>query len=172
MKNLVLSIVLITLFTSCLETEELKSGEITNLIFQSEYVNYAWGYNHNGWMMDRSGIVKRFQKTAAWVFPDSTGFISEADMQKNIAACDSVIAEVGTSEFKLYADKALTCVNGTMTKPENKMADAGEHIWAFYIYDSGKNGYKRIILDMTGDWSQENLAPNSKGIVDWMKKIE
>jgi Ca2+-binding EF-hand superfamily protein len=123
-------------------------------------------------MMDRSGIARGFQKTTAWVFPDSTGFISEADMEKNIAACDLVIDEVSTSEFRLYADKALTCVNGTMTKPENKMADAGEHIWAFYIYDSNKNGYKRIILNMTGDWSQENLATNSKEIVDWMMKIQ
>lgn len=172
MKNLVISIAFLALFTGCLETEEFKSGEMTNLIFQSEYTNHAWGYNHNGWMMDRSGIVKRFQKTTAWVFPDSVGFISRADMEKNIAACDSVIEEVNTTTFKLYAEKAMTCVNGTLTKPENKMADAGEHIWAFYIYDSGKNGYKRIILNMTGDWSQENLATNSKEIVDWMMKIK
>lgn len=172
MKNLIISIALLTLFTGCLETEEFKSGEMSTLIFQSEYTNHAWGYNHNGWMMDRSGIVKRFQKTAAWVFPDSVGFISQANMEKNVAACDSVIEEVNTAAFKLYAEKALTCVNGPFTKPENRMADAGEHIWAFYIYDSGKNGYRRVILNMTGDWSQENLATNSKEIVDWMKSIK
>ena len=172
MKNLILSIVLLTLFTGCTETDEPYSGDSINLIFQSEYTNHAWGYNHNGWMMDRSGIVKRFQKTATWVFPDSAGYISKADMQKNVAACDSVLEQIGTNEFRLYAEKAMTCVNGTLTKPENKMADAGENIWAFYIYDSGKNGYKRIILNMTGDWSQLNLATNSKEIVDWMMKIK
>jgi hypothetical protein len=25
---------------------------------------------------------------------------------------------------------------------------------------------------MTGDWSQETLAPNSKEVVDWMKAIK
>jgi hypothetical protein len=29
-----------------------------------------------------------------------------------------------------------------------------------------------VILDMTGDWSQQNLAPNAKEVVDWMKTVE
>jgi hypothetical protein len=174
MKNLFLLLVLLTTLSGCFQMDDFwaDGSEPNNLIFQSEYTNYAWGYNHNGWMMDRTGQVKRFQKSAKWVFPDSLGYVSALDMQKNLAACDSVLAQVSAKDFTLYAEKAIGCTNGPMSKASNTMADAGEHIYAFYLYDPGSNRYKRVILDMDGDWSQQNLATKSKEIVEWMKSIK
>jgi hypothetical protein len=172
MKNLVLGLVLLTTLTGCFRPDDIWGENTANIIFQSEYTNHAWGYNHNGWMMDNAGLVKRFQKSATWVFPDSLGYVSASDMQKNMAACDSVITQINSNELAFYSEKAINCLNYNLTKPQNLMADAGEHIYAFYIYDSGGNRYKRVILKMTGDWLQENLAPNASGIVDWMEKIK
>jgi hypothetical protein len=94
-------------------------------------------------------------------------------MSKNMSACDSVVAQISPKDFShYYYEKAINCVNGPMTKPRMTMADAGEHIYAFYVYESGRNRYKRVILNMTGDWSQENLAPNAAEIVAWMRKIK
>jgi hypothetical protein len=178
MKNYFLLFVLLATLSGCLLPDDIGSKDIEidyanwSPIFQSEYTNYAWGYNHNGWMMDHTGKARSFQKTDAWVFPDSLGFISATDMQKNLAACDTDLKQVSASEFSLYAAKAATCVNGPLSKPENKMADAGAHIWALYYYDTAKKSYKRVILEMTGDWSQKNLAPNAKEVVDWMMTVE
>ncbi len=172
MKNFYLATVLLTLLTGCCCTEIDDSEEVGSLIFQSEYTNYAWGYNHNGWMLNNTGQVKRFQKSAKWVFPDSLGYISAVDMYKNIAACDSVIAQFSSNDFILYAEKALSCAEGPMSKATNTMADAGAHIHAVYLYEPVKNRYKRVILEMTGDWSQQNLAPNAKEVVDWMKTVK
>ncbi len=178
MKNLIFLAVLFIFLTGCFQMEDLgsknfnKSGDVSTLIFQSEYTNYAWGYNHNGWIMDNSGKVNRFQKKGAWVFPDSLGYISATDMQKNFGACDSAIAQISVKDFSFYAEKALTCADGPMTKPKNTMADAGENILCFYVFEVDKKRYKRIILSMIGDWSQENLAPNAKEVVDWMGKIK
>ena len=160
-----------TLLTGCVQTKDFGPEDVSTLIFQSEYTNNAWGYNHNGWVMDSTGKVKRFQKSAPWVFPDSLGYIAEKDMQKNFSVCDSVLTEIDPQEFSLYAEKALTCVDGTLTKPENKMFDAGEHANVFYLYGADRKRYKRVILKMSGDWSQDNLAPNAKEVVDWMIKI-
>jgi hypothetical protein len=174
MKNIILLFVLLTTLAGCLRLDNIwaDDSETGNLIFQSEYTNYAWGYNHNGWIMDSTGKVNRFQKKAAWVFPDSLGYVSFSDMQKNMAACDSVLAQVSSKDFALYAEKAFGCANSPMSKASNTMADAGEHIYAFYLYEPGSNRYKRVILDMTGDWSQQNLATKSKEVVDWMKAIK
>ena len=179
MKNLILGLVLLTTLSGCLRPDDIWAEKIEvdyanwSPIFQSEYTNYAWGYNHSGWLMDRTGQVRRFQKSAKWVFADSLGYVSASDMQKNMDACDSVIAQVSSKDFThYYYEKAINCENGPMSKPQNTMADAGEHIYAFYVYESGHNRYKRVILNMTGDWSQENLAPNAKEVVDWMKTIK
>lgn len=172
MKIFALSTILIVLMNGCLDPEEFNTAEAGKLLFQSEYTNHAWGYNHNGWMMDSTGQVKRFQKSANWVFPDSLGYISAVDMYKNISACDSVLEQISAIDFMLYAEKAIRCANGPMSKASNTMADAGEHIYAFYLYEPSSNRYKRVILDMNGDWSQQNLATKSQEIVDWMKSIK
>jgi len=172
MKNFFLAAVLLTLLTGCCCTIDDGSEQVESLIFQSEYTNYAWGYNHNGWMLNNTGQVKRFQKSANWVFPDSLGYISAVDMYKNITACDSVLAQISSNDFKLYAEKAISCANGPMSKATNTMADAGAHIQAVYLYEPVKNRYKRVILEMTGDWSQQNLAPRAKEVVEWMMTVE
>jgi len=172
MKNLFLSAALLTLLTGCCCSLEVGSEQVSTLIFQSEYTNYAWGYNHNGWMLNNTGQVKRFQKSTKWVFTDSLGYISAVDMNKNINACDSILTQVSLKDFTLNAEKAISCANGPMSKATNTMADAGEHIYAIYLYESGSNRYKRVILDMTGDWSQQNLATKSKEVVEWMKTIK
>jgi len=178
MKNFVLSAILLTFLAGCVQVNEFGWNEIDPpmlsrpLIFQSEYTNHAWGYSHFGWMMDGAGIVKRFQKDAPWVFPDSLGYIAEKDMQKNLNVCDSLLEHISQYELSKYSLKALNCVDGPMTKPKMTMADAGELIYAFYRYEADRKRYKRVILSMTGDWSQENLAPNSKEVVDWMKTIK
>lgn len=176
-KYFFLAVVLISLI-GCFQINDFGRQEVdppmlgSQLIFQSEYTNHAWGYSHFGWMMDGSGIVKRFQKNAPWVFPDSLGYVSEKDMQKNLNVCDSLLEHVASNELLHYTAKALTCVDGPMTNPKMTMADAGEHIYAFYRYEADRKRYKRVILSMVGDWSQENLAPNAKEVVDWMKTIK
>jgi hypothetical protein len=176
-KYFLLAVVLISLI-GCFQINDFGRQEVDPpmlgrpLIFQAEYTNHAWGYSHNGWMMDGAGIVKRFQKDAPWVFPDSLGYIAEKDMQKNLNVCDSLLEHVSQYELSKYSLKALNCVDGPMTKPAMTMADAGEHIYAFYRYEADRKRYKRVILSMIGDWSQENLAPNTKEVVDWMKTIK
>lgn len=172
MKTLVPILMLLTLLQGCDYVEVAPQEKTSTLIFQSEYTNYAWGFNHNGWMMGSSGEVKRFQKKAAWVFPDAQGYISEADMQKNLAACDSVMAKVSSGDFSKYASKALTCADGPLSKAENKMADAGSRVYCFYLYEADQKRYRRVLLDMTGDWAQQNLAPNAGVVVDFMKNIK
>ena len=174
MKNILLALVLLTSLSGCLRPDDIWAVDNNNgyLIFQSEYTNYAWGYNHSGWMLDNTGKVKRFQTSAKWVFPDSLGYVSAPDMQKNMAACDSVMALVASRDFTSYAEKANGCANGPLSKSTNTMADAGERIYAFYVYDSAGNRYKRVVLNMSGDFSQENLAPDAGAVVDWMKTIK
>ncbi|MCL4482112.1 MAG: hypothetical protein M1445_05775 [Bacteroidetes bacterium] len=178
MKNFILSAVLLTFLAGCIQVNEFGWEEFHSpvlvhpLIFQSEYTNHAWGYSHNGWMMDGAGLVKRFQKNAPWVFPDSLGYISEIDMQKNLSVCDSLLEHIDPYKQSHYSFKAISCVDGPMSTPKNTMADAGERIYAFYLYESDRKRYKRVILSMTGDWSQENLAPNAKEVVDWMMNIK
>jgi hypothetical protein len=180
MKRIVFVAIFVSLFHGCLPSDDYYIGWEGGrwqdgdhfLIFQSEFTNHAWGNQHFGWMMNQSGKVKRFQKSATWVFPDSLGYISVADMKKNLAQCDSVIAHVDPRIFDKYADKALTCSKGPFSPRKLTGVDIGQHTNAFYLFDPYRKRYKQIILDLTGDWSQENLAPKAKEVVNWMNQVK
>ena len=172
MKNLLLLAVLVSLLTGCLRTDIFSIGAESPLIFQSEYTNYAWGYSHSGWIMDGTGTPHRFRQSAKWVFPDSEGYISAADMTNNFSACDSTLTKVSSADFSLYSGKAMTCANGPFSKQQNTMADAGEQIQCFYTYEAAQQRYKRVILRVWGDYSQDNLAANTGDLLTWIQKIK
>ncbi len=171
-KNLLLLAGLLILLTGCQRTDISIIGTESPLIFQSEYTNYAWGYSHSGWIMDGTGTPHRFRPSAKWVFPDSEGYLSAADMTNNFNACDSTLTKVSSADFSLYSGKAMTCANGPFSKQQTTMADAGEQIQCFYTYEAAQKRYKRVILRVYGDYSQDNLAANTGDLVIWMKTIK
>lgn len=172
MKNYIFLLSLLFLLNGCNDLEEQNQTALTMLIFQTEYTNYAWGYNHQGWMLNNSGQVKRFLKSANWVFPDKDGYISSSDMQKNMAACDSVTSVVTPAVFESYASKALNIGNETLGESVNEMFDAGEVKYVYYRFDPAKDRYQMIVLSRWGDFKQDNLASNASGIVEWMKSVK
>ena len=93
-------------------------------------------------------------------------------MTNNFSACDSTLTKVSSSDFSFYSGKALTCANGPFSPQQTTMADAGEQIQCFYTYEAAQHRYKRIILKVWGDYSQDNLAANTGDLVTWMKKIK
>jgi len=169
MRYIVSLVFILLLLSGCKKNS--GTGDTGSVIFQYEYTNNATVSSHNGWLLDNTGKVSRFQKKATWVFPDKDGSISESDMQKNMAACDSVMAKVSTSDFTNYAGKALSCVDGPMTPITNPTSGAGVYIYAFYQFDSGNKKYKQVILSMYGDQQQLNISAFSSTVVDWMSKI-
>ena len=40
------------------------------ILFQVEYINYAWGYQHNGFIIDNEGNVLTYKNPQNWNFPD------------------------------------------------------------------------------------------------------
>ena len=57
------------------------------VLFQVEYVNYALGYQHNGFIIDNKGNVLTYSNPENWNFPDKGLTISESQVKENMGKC-------------------------------------------------------------------------------------
>ena len=107
-KNLFISIILIAV-TACVgEVPDFKQ----KILFERHYVNYAWFYTNNGYLVDSMGYVRSFdvaKRKLKWNYPDSLGYISKEAMDKNLSYCDSVISQVSADSLARYVGKIWGC---------------------------------------------------------------
>lgn len=162
----------ILLFGSCQKSElNIKPDQIA--YFEFEYVNYAWGYTHTGWIIDNLGEILGYKLPDQWVFPDSAGYISEIDLALNLSFTNSAYKyQISTAELSQKINLIPDAAKGKLSTPKYAMADAGG--WAFYCYvwDSGKNKYRRILLDLKGDSEQFNKSSAARALVSWLEKVQ
>jgi hypothetical protein len=137
-------------------------------IFEVQYINYAWGYQHSGSIIDASGEVREFDLPSVWNFPDNAGYISKADMEENLAQLGEKLCTVSNRDLLNYSDKLANARTGKLTTPEHQMCDFGSLSYSGYIYEPGKNRYKYVLIRQTGDFYVENKARGASDIYDWL----
>ena len=164
-RSLTLLSVLIFL-TAC---EKITDHDQTAL-FEIQYINYAWGYQHSGSIMDASGDVREFDLPSAWNYPDSAGYISKADMEENLAQLGEKSCTVNKRDLAYYSDKLTNAQKGKLTTPEHQMCDFGSLSYAGYIYEPGHNRYRCVLIRQTGDFYVENNSREASDIYDWLTR--
>lgn len=177
MKTLVhisLILLLLALSTRCKKDIIDKQPTIVKqkFIFQKEYINYAWGYQLNGWIIDTSGTIYSYNLPDQWNNFDSLSNISNSLLKENISYTKETIGEIdhaGLSEMLPLIEEAS---KGTLTDPVNEMADAGTISFYCFVYDTQQETYKRILLNQTGDFSIKNNSVEANELYLWLKEID
>jgi len=162
-RNLTILFVLL-IFAGC----EIINDLHPTALFEIQYINYAWGYQHSGSIINASGDVREFDLPSAWNYPDNTGYISKADMEENLAQLGEIKCTVNKGDFGYYSDKLANAQKGKLTTPEHQMCDFGSLSYSGYIYEPGKNRYKYVLIRQTGDFYVENKSRDASDIYDWL----
>jgi hypothetical protein len=167
-----LVIISIPLFIGCEREPDLMKYPDPNqvILFQVEYVNYAWGYQHNGFLIDSSGIVWAFKKPSNWRYMDSTGYISESAMQDNIKHLDTLHYMINKSEMLENFGKIPEISKGVLSKPYNAMFDAGVTDYIGFLYEPENHRYKKVLIKRSGDWTIDNNSHESEAVFNWLLK--
>ena len=171
MKTKLFSLLIILILMGCEKENEYIPNPDQEIFFQLEYINYAWSYQHSGWMIDSSGAVRGFKLPKTWTFIDSNGFISSIDMKKNIEQMDTVFTKIEKDSLSKYVSKILNASKGKITEPKTEMFDAGSSLFSAFIYDSKLKKYKQVIIKQTGDLFIDNLSIEANEIYNWMTNI-
>lgn len=139
--------------------------------FLYEYINNAWGYQHNGWLLDSTGTMRYYEVPEKWMVPSTDAAIDVTGIAHYGEISDSVIAVVDRGELAAKVRLIDEAAKGKLTEPENVMADAGS--WSYYAlrYDHKTKAYERILVKQDGDWEIDNLSDAAEKIYSWMKEI-
>jgi hypothetical protein len=139
------------------------------LYFEYHYLNWAWGYQERGWLIDREGDVRYFESPDHFRIPDSTGLVTLEDLEYNLGQTDSIITTVDKDELEEYVSYIPGAAEGQIGEKRNIAADAGSSTLACYLYDEKTGGYRYVFLGESGDWEQFNLSDEAEILVDWLR---
>jgi len=171
--NIILGVLTFGLLYSCEREETNRSnGPIyQKVLFQYEYINYAWGKQHEGLLIDSSGDVHCYNLPQTWNFCDGYGSITASAMDENLAATDSICFRIDKAELVTMFDLIHNASKGPLTQPEHRMSDAGARIYSAYQYDPIHRTYKMFIIKQIGDFYIDNRSPEAALLYQWLRTI-
>ena len=160
---------LAALISGCEKEYVVSKGQ--EILFQQEYVNYAWGFQHNGFIIDIEGNVLTFENPDKWNFPDKDGKLTEQQIKENKASCTLTGMKISKTDLQKYINYIDNISSSKVTSPKINGADMGSLVYYCYQFSGSSLTYKATKIKMEGDYQCENLNFYSKKVVHWMKKI-
>jgi hypothetical protein len=149
-------------------TNEVFPNSNQLILFQVEYTNYAWGYSHSGIFIDSSGNVGYFSYPKNWHSIDTSGYISESEMNNNISQIDTIYLTVDKNILLKNFNLVQYAAEGEISKPSSSGADMGETVYSSFLYDQVSKKYKHVLINQFGDWSRINKSPQATQILQWL----
>lgn len=152
--------------------DDVNNPEINQqVLFQVEYINFAWGFQHSGILIDSSGRVWSYRMPDKWNYPDSRGYIGSDEMEENLQHLDSVLFLINHNTLIQNYSKLIGAANGRITEPRHEMCDAGAIVYSGYKYEPGAKRYKRILIRQWGDFFIENRSPEADELYQWLHNL-
>jgi hypothetical protein len=146
-------------------------SEGQEILFQQEYINYAWSLQHYGYIIDRNGNVLTFNKPVKWNFPDKDNKLTERQVKENISSCTLTGKKISKEELQKYVNYIDNISASKISSPRNVGADMGSLVYYCYQFSASSMTYKSTRIKMEGDYQCENLNFYSKKVVAWMDGI-
>lgn len=160
---------LLLLILSC--RKHSYANENKEILFQYDYINYAWGYQHNGFIIDNQGNVLTYNNPESWNFTDKDLTLTKEEISQNISLCTHSGKKITESDLQKYSGYIKNIASSQITAIKNVAADAGSGEFVCYQYSESTGTYKKFIIKMEGDFTCENLNFYSKKVVTWMRDI-
>jgi hypothetical protein len=141
------------------------------ILFQIDYENYAWGYQHKGLIIDGEGNVFTYKNPQNWIFPDKDFHMSEDQVHTNLESCLNTGKRIPLEELKKYAGYIKNISSSKVTALKNVAADVGTLEYICYQFSESTGTYKGSLIKREGDFTCENLNFFSKKVSTWLKSI-
>lgn len=166
----ILHLLIIALLLSGCEKNYFLS-ESQKIVFQQDYVNYAWGYQHTGFIIDNEGNVLTYNNPENWNFPGNDKTLSAEQANGNLSLCTVSGKIIPKSELQKYINYIDNISASKVSAPKNVGADMGSLVFYCYRFSESTQTYKAYVIKMEGDLECENLNLYSRRVADWLKGI-
>jgi hypothetical protein len=152
-------------------TKKYVISEKQTILFQFDFINYAWGFQHTGYMIDREGNILTYRNPEEWNFPDKDSELTSVQVDENIEKCKTERIHITKEELQNYTRYIEGIASSKVTGLKNVAADAGTSECICYLYSEDTGRYKVYLIKREGDFTCENLNFYTKKVALWMKDI-
>jgi|WetSurMetagenome_2_1015567.scaffolds.fasta_scaffold54956_3 hypothetical protein len=169
LKKISFFILLTLTLTTCKKSYIINDRQF--ILFQFEYINSAWGYQHYGFFIDNEGNVLTYRNPDSWNFRDKNLSLTGAQVSENLSKCTKSKIKISQDELQKYSGYIKNISASKVTALKNVGADAGSSEYLCYQFSDDTDIYTSHLIKMEGDFTRENLNFYSKKVVAWMKEI-
>jgi hypothetical protein len=148
------------------------------ILFSYSYINYAWGYQNRGWLINNHGLAKAYRvlDRNAWHDPAASGpdsgYISANDLLANYNRAGHLILEFSHQMLYRRIPLIAQAARGELSEPTRTAYDRGQMKYSCYYWDPAKGMYKEVLLSLEGDLTQSNLSPAADTLLEWLKGLD
>jgi hypothetical protein len=166
--------VLSMFFSNCEKENNNNRYDMINqkILFHYEYVNHAWGSQHQGWIIDSAGDVHCYKTPENWHHCDSSGFIDESLMEYNLLQTDSVCFTIEKTELAQMISLIEEASKGEKSEPKHMRYDSGAQVYKAYRLNIVTNKYESVVIKETGDFLIENNSQAAEELYNWLYSIK
>jgi len=168
-KYIMMIILLLAVVTVGCEWDEDLVLEEQPVWFEYHYINHAWGFQENGWLIDGEGNVRVYDLPENYRLGMHGKFLSLEDLEYNLSQTDSVREEIDLADLNQYIQMIPGAATGNIGRETAVAADAGSSVLSAYLYDAVKDSFQYILLGRSGDWEQLNQSEEAEKLVDWLR---
>jgi hypothetical protein len=150
--------------------EEFPVPDDQEVFFEVNRVNYAWGFQNSGFLIDKMGRVRTFDKPKDWKFA-TDGPLTVVQMDERLSKTTLAKYTVPAGELAGYVNKLKRVSGRDFTEIVNAGADMGASAYYIYRYDGASKTYHAILLQSVGDNNVYNKDSDAKEIAEWLGKV-
>jgi len=165
----IIMLLLIGFFVAC-EEKDTGIEPDRKVVFEVNYANSAWFKQFRGFVIDKNGMVRKYDNPADWNAVKEGSGISASQMEQNLSQTSESHYTVPVQLLEQYISLADN-ISSNYTKPVRRGADHGIISYYAYLYNDKKQTYTPILLGQTGDIEIFNTDKNAVEILEWLSGI-
>lgn len=138
------------------------------ILFQLDFVNNIWGYQHSGFLIDNQGNILTYENPIDW---NSGMNLTEDQVHENIENCNYSGSKIDPVDLRRFAGYIKNISSSKITARKNVAEDEGSLEFICFRYSESSGTYKGTLIKMEGDYACENLNFYSKRVTIWLRSI-
>lgn len=157
---------------SCKDTSVDQNQTGLGMIFETEYINFAWGLAYQGKEIDQEGNIYTYDpgKDSASVLFHADGYYSQVELVSKFSHHKLFIGTVAADSLGWIRNLASTITMNEYSDTMRIGADMGSVTFSVYLYRASVGKYQRISLKVEGDVAYFNKSESAIALADWMKR--
>ena len=172
--KLILPMLLALLLFSCKDSGvDYNHRNSNNIIFEVEYLNYAWGIAYQGVMIDTDGKEYSYNPAKDSVPPlyNADGFYTDQELRAKYRHHITYIKTFPNDNLTWSRNLAYQVATTDYSDTSYVGADMGAVTYAVYLFRPQVSKYQKIILKVEGDLSFYNKSESAMALAAWLKQL-